>query len=219
MIVLGMSGIFFTIALYGSFFYRGFVAQEGQFVEVYKKAVQRNLMATMKEVEVYKVQTGQYPDTIAYLLTKHEAKMQEMFEDRDKEPTYADMMELNITMNSQSEMEMKRSMYAQDPFYLNSLSFVLFSSSHEFSARLLQYKKVDENHYQLWSRGPDRESGTEDDIYLTVDSEQKVGCVGPEYRPGSLENNAVDGDGEKSEKKIKATESLSETESPKADDR
>jgi hypothetical protein len=67
-IILGIFGIAFTIVLYGSLFYFGFVAKNGPFVEVRKQASQQILTQNAGYLELYKKQHGKYPASLDELM-------------------------------------------------------------------------------------------------------------------------------------------------------
>ena len=61
--IIGISGILFTVILYSSLFYFGFENNSG-FTEI----SQSKLNALVEKVEFYKIQHGQYPDSLPQLL-------------------------------------------------------------------------------------------------------------------------------------------------------
>lgn len=63
-IILGVCGILFTVILYGSIFYFGFVAKEGPFKEVRIEASQQVLKQDAGTLELYKKQKGYYPESL-----------------------------------------------------------------------------------------------------------------------------------------------------------
>lgn len=63
-IILGVLGIIFTFAMYGSLFYYGFVSKTGPFTEVKIKASEQILTQNAGALELYKKQNGQYPQSL-----------------------------------------------------------------------------------------------------------------------------------------------------------
>ncbi|MBI2632750.1 DUF4190 domain-containing protein [Candidatus Pacearchaeota archaeon] len=63
-IVLGVAGILFTILLYGSLFYFGFVSETGPFSELKINASQQILTQDAGALELYKQKYGYYPLTL-----------------------------------------------------------------------------------------------------------------------------------------------------------
>ncbi|GEM_PF-5806073 len=63
-IVLGVLGICFTVLLYGSIFYFGFVSKSGPFDSVKKQMSQQILMQDSGMLELYKKKYGKYPQNL-----------------------------------------------------------------------------------------------------------------------------------------------------------
>lgn len=66
-IILGILGIIFTIVLYESLFYWGFVAKNGPFSEPKRMVSQQVLTQNAGYLELYKKKHGNYPETIEEL--------------------------------------------------------------------------------------------------------------------------------------------------------
>jgi hypothetical protein len=62
--ILGAMGISFTIALYGTIFYQGFVKRDGIFAGPRRQMAEQMLVSVIKEVEFYKLQNGEYPQSL-----------------------------------------------------------------------------------------------------------------------------------------------------------
>ena len=74
LIILGLSGIVFTIIIYGSIFYFGFSQRGGVYDQMRTQMAVSQLLDLVKEVEYYKIQNGHYPDKIEDLATKENEK-------------------------------------------------------------------------------------------------------------------------------------------------
>lgn len=64
LILIGSLGIIFTIVLYGSLFYKGFIERGGTFDELSKQLAQTQLTDLVKHIEYYKIQNGNYPSNL-----------------------------------------------------------------------------------------------------------------------------------------------------------
>src|SRR3954467_5939142 len=69
-VIIGCSGIAFTVVLYGALFYFGFVQRGGIYDDLRTQMARGNLDNVVQAVEVYKLQHGSYPDS---LKTLHES--------------------------------------------------------------------------------------------------------------------------------------------------
>ena len=58
---IGLGGIAFTIILYSSLFYFGFVQRGGVYDELRAEMAKSNLASLVQAIEFYKVQNGKYP--------------------------------------------------------------------------------------------------------------------------------------------------------------
>lgn len=63
-VMLGATGIAFTIILYGSLFYFGMIQRGGIYDQLRAKMAVTMLNSTVKEIEYYKVQHGSYPKSL-----------------------------------------------------------------------------------------------------------------------------------------------------------
>ncbi len=63
-ILLGATGILFTILLYGSLFYFGFISETGPFIELKINASRQILTQDAGALELYKKKYGNYPSTL-----------------------------------------------------------------------------------------------------------------------------------------------------------
>ena len=63
-IILGILGIIFTVILYGSLFYFGFVSKTGPFAELKTQVSQQILTQNAGALELYKKQNGRYPENL-----------------------------------------------------------------------------------------------------------------------------------------------------------
>jgi hypothetical protein len=70
LVLLGTGGILFTVVLYGSLFYFGFVKRGGIYDELRAKLAATNLQSLAKEIEFHKLQKGTYPATLEELLPR-----------------------------------------------------------------------------------------------------------------------------------------------------
>lgn len=66
-VLIASSGICFTMFLYGSLFYFGFVQRGGIYDDLRKELAQSNLNTLVQTVEFYKVQHGEYPESLKAL--------------------------------------------------------------------------------------------------------------------------------------------------------
>lgn len=66
-IILGVIGMLFTIALYGSLFYFAFVAKGGPFEQPKRKLSAQLLTQDAGLIELYKTKTGKYPASLEEL--------------------------------------------------------------------------------------------------------------------------------------------------------
>lgn len=64
---IGLGGIAFTIVLYGSLFYFGFVQRGGVYDDLRAKMSESNLTSLVQSIEFYKVQNGKYPKDLKTL--------------------------------------------------------------------------------------------------------------------------------------------------------
>jgi hypothetical protein len=67
LLVTGLVGILFTVILYGSLFYFGFVQRGGVFDKLRVPMAEQALNSTVRELEYYKLQRGHYPTTLREL--------------------------------------------------------------------------------------------------------------------------------------------------------
>lgn len=65
--LIGAGGILFTISLYGSLFYFGFVRRKGVFADLRLKLAQIQLNQLVPQIELYKIQYGHYPASLEEL--------------------------------------------------------------------------------------------------------------------------------------------------------
>ena len=65
--LVGGAGIGFNILIYGALFYFGFVQRGGIYDDLRTKMAQSNLNALVQSVEFYKIQYGEYPDSLEML--------------------------------------------------------------------------------------------------------------------------------------------------------
>jgi hypothetical protein len=75
LIVLGLSGILFTIILYTSLFYFGFVQRGGVYDKLRNDLAETQLTQIVTSVEYFKIQNGRYPDSLSELAEKSSDKM------------------------------------------------------------------------------------------------------------------------------------------------
>ena len=65
--LIGAGGIAFTVLIYGSLFYFGFVHRGGVFDEMRRQMAQQNLNSLVPAIEFHKVGTGAYPRSLEEL--------------------------------------------------------------------------------------------------------------------------------------------------------
>src|SRR5471030_1682346 len=65
--LVGAAGIGFSIVLYGGLFYFGFVQRGGIYDDLRARMAQNNLNALVQSVEFYKLNHGEYPDSLQIL--------------------------------------------------------------------------------------------------------------------------------------------------------
>lgn len=65
--LFGLGGIAFSCILYGTLFYKGFVERGGVFDELRLGLAKSNLTSLVQSVEFYKLQNGNYPETLEVL--------------------------------------------------------------------------------------------------------------------------------------------------------
>lgn len=63
-VILGILGILFSIVIYGSLFYFGFVAKSGPFNDMKKQLSQQVLTQNAGTIELYKNKYGNYPTSL-----------------------------------------------------------------------------------------------------------------------------------------------------------
>jgi hypothetical protein len=80
LVVLGACGILFTIAIYGSLFYFGFVYRGGIFDELRSQLAVTMLNDAVREVEFYKLQHGHYPNNLSELDPKDRTQFPKTFD-------------------------------------------------------------------------------------------------------------------------------------------
>jgi hypothetical protein len=68
LILLGTGGILFSVLLYASLFYFGFVRRGGVYDHLRAELAQTTLQSLVKEIEFFKLQKGTYPTTLEELL-------------------------------------------------------------------------------------------------------------------------------------------------------
>jgi hypothetical protein len=64
---IGAGGICFSVVLYGSLFYFGFVQRGGIYDQLRTQMAQNNLNTLVKDIEFYRLSKGSYPDSLADL--------------------------------------------------------------------------------------------------------------------------------------------------------
>jgi hypothetical protein len=64
---VGSAGIIFTVLLYGSLGYFGFVQEDGVYDELRATMTKTQLTGAVQAIEFYKVQNGEYPDSLETL--------------------------------------------------------------------------------------------------------------------------------------------------------
>lgn len=65
--LLGGAGTLVTLVLYGSLFYFGFVKRGGMYDDLRTQLAQSNLDSVVQAVEVYRLQHGDYPESLKVL--------------------------------------------------------------------------------------------------------------------------------------------------------
>lgn len=65
--LIGLAGISFTIVIYGGLFYFGIVQRGGIYDNLRAKMAQTDLNSLVQTVEFYKIQHGEYPDSLETL--------------------------------------------------------------------------------------------------------------------------------------------------------
>lgn len=66
--IIGACGILFTIALYGTLFYKGFVEEGGIYDDLKGQMAQSLVNDLIKNIEYYKLENGHYPKKLEELL-------------------------------------------------------------------------------------------------------------------------------------------------------
>ena len=87
LILLGACGILFTVVLYGTLFYKGFVERGGIYDTLRSQMAQPMLTDLVKEIEQYKIQNGKYPESLEELIPEKEPQSSIMIYD----PAYVDL--------------------------------------------------------------------------------------------------------------------------------
>lgn len=64
---VGLAGILFTVILYGSLGYFGFVQEDGVYDELRASMAKTQLTSAVQAIEFYKVQNGNYPESLEVL--------------------------------------------------------------------------------------------------------------------------------------------------------
>lgn len=67
LVAAGISGIIFTVVLYGALGYFGFVQEGGVYDELRGNLAKSNLTSLVQAIEFYKVQHGNYPSSLEVL--------------------------------------------------------------------------------------------------------------------------------------------------------
>jgi len=75
LIILGISGILFTVILYSALFYFGIYKRGGLYDDLRKQLAVTMLNSAVKDIEYYKLQHGHYPTRIEDLDTKDKNQM------------------------------------------------------------------------------------------------------------------------------------------------
>jgi hypothetical protein len=75
LVIVGIAGICFTIILYGSLFYFGFVHRGGVFDNMRAQMAVTMLNSTVKEIEYYKLQHGHYPTSLKEIVSTDNSMM------------------------------------------------------------------------------------------------------------------------------------------------
>ena len=64
---IGAGGIGFTIVIYGAIFYFGFAQRGGVYDDLRTKLAQSTINSLVPSIEIYKIQNGQYPESLKVL--------------------------------------------------------------------------------------------------------------------------------------------------------
>ena len=67
LVFIGAGGIAFTVILYSALFYFGFAQRGGIYDELRKKLAQSSITSLVQVVEFYKVENGEYPESLEVL--------------------------------------------------------------------------------------------------------------------------------------------------------
>lgn len=70
LVIIGSLGILTTIIIYVSLFYFGFVQRGGIYDEMRVQMTEQQLPNVVKSIEFYKIQYGEYPESLSELLEK-----------------------------------------------------------------------------------------------------------------------------------------------------
>ena len=89
LILLGFVGISFTVAVYGTLFYKGFVERGGIFDKLRSQMAQPMHTDLIKKIEYYKLQEGAYPERLEELAPEDKQEAQSFIMIYD--PTYTDL--------------------------------------------------------------------------------------------------------------------------------
>ncbi len=65
--LIGLGGILFTVALYSSLFYFGFVKRGGVYDDLRAKMTESTLASLVQSIEFYKTENGHYPESLEEL--------------------------------------------------------------------------------------------------------------------------------------------------------
>ncbi len=65
--LIGAAGVCFSIILYGSFFYFGFMQRGGIYDDLRSTLAQTTINSAVQQVEFYKLQYGEYPESLEIL--------------------------------------------------------------------------------------------------------------------------------------------------------
>ncbi|KAB0300125.1 hypothetical protein F2Z80_23755 [Vibrio fortis] len=65
--IVGACGIAFTVIIYGSLGYLGFVQEDGVYDELRGELTKTQLTSAVQAIEFYRVQNGQYPESLEVL--------------------------------------------------------------------------------------------------------------------------------------------------------
>lgn len=74
LIVLGLGGIIFTVVLYGSLFYFGFIQRGGIYDKLRADMAKEQLPKIIVSIEYFKLQNGRYPNSLTELEEKSSDK-------------------------------------------------------------------------------------------------------------------------------------------------